>query len=202
MNPAEPTDAALIARCRDGDDAAWAELVDRHGGLVTAIARRQGLDASGADDVFQQTFIALTRSVDSMENPQGLVRWLITTATRIAQRSAASRRRQVGITGGERAEVAATVDPGATDAGSGADVGLERWEDEHRIQRALAGLGERCRVLLQALYGVGADPSYDRIAERLGIPRGSIGPTRARCLERLMASLAGSGEDSAAERPE
>jgi RNA polymerase sigma factor (sigma-70 family) len=194
------TDAELVGRARTGDAAAWEAIVRRHGGLVLAVARRRGLDAAGADDVVQEVFLALLRGLDGLANPQGLVRWLLTTAERTAAREARSRRRGLGAgsvaaAGDEASGVPEPADEDAPDA-------LERLsglEDRHRVRLALESLGERCRDLLAVLYGRGAAgaPSYDRVAAELGIPRGSIGPTRARCLARLLAILEAGGPPAA-----
>lgn len=185
----QPTDAVLIARCRAGDAAAWEAIVERHGRLVVSVARRQGLDADAADDVFQEVFFALLRTLDSLENPQGLVRWLMTTATRIAIRHGRSLRR------------AASGDalPDLPEEGDTALDRLAGLEDRHRVRLVLATLGDRCRALLMALYARGRTPAYDEIAIELGIPRGSIGPTRARCLAKLVERLETSEASEASE---
>jgi len=192
----EPTDAELVGRCRAGDAAAWEVIVRRHGRLATTIARRRGLDGDGADDVFQEVFLALVRGLDAMQNPQGLARWIITTADRIAARHVRDARRRSAA--GTPPETVADPAHAAGAGGSAVLDDLEALEESHRLRLALEGLGERCRTLLQALYAGGAAPAYDHVAEQLGIPRGSIGPTRARCLSRLLEQLEHLGADGLA----
>ncbi|MHC4954230.1 MAG: RNA polymerase sigma factor, partial [Planctomycetota bacterium] len=62
-------------------------------------------------------------------------------------------------------------------------------EEEELVRRALAAVSERCRELISLLYFEPAALSYDEIAERLGVPRGSLGPTRRRCLDRMRTAL-------------
>jgi len=70
---------------------------------------------------------------------------------------------------------------------------MQSLEDEQAVRRALGAMGERCRRLLRALYFDPSLASYDEVAARLGIPRGSIGPTRQRCLARLREELERAG---------
>ncbi len=194
------TDAELVGWARAGDAAAWEAIVRRHGGLVRAVAHRRGLDAAGADDVVQEVFLALLRGLDGLANPQGLVRWLLTTAERTAARQARSRRRGLGAgpVAADGDEAPGVPEPADEDA-PGAFERLAALEDRHRVRVALESLGQRCRDLLAVLYGRGAagPPSYDRVAAELGMPRGSIGPTRARCLARLLAILEAGGPPAA-----
>lgn len=184
------TDAALVTACRDGDAAAWARLIARHGSLVRAVAVRAGLDAAEADDAVQEVFLALLRGLDGLRNPQGLVKWLLTTSDRVVRRAVAGRARRpvVDADGGPEPE-----DPAETTAEA-----LAAIERDHRVRIALGALGPRCRDLLSALYGRGEPPPYERLGRALGMPVGSIGPTRARCLARLLEILESSERDVSA----
>lgn len=73
------------------------------------------------------------------------------------------------------------------------DDALLRWERQHLIREALKRLGGRCETLLSELFLGKTEGSYDAVAERLGIPVGSIGPTRARCLKKLEELLLSMG---------
>lgn len=177
----EPTDAELVEACLQGDQLAWAELVRRYERLVYSIPRRQGLDGSAADDVFQETFAALVRQLEGLRNRSGLAKWLITTARRIAMRTKADRTQRAGSAPESVVQVA--------------DQSVAAWEHRARVNAALRELGGRCEELLLALHRGADTPAYDVIARQLGIPRGSIGPTRARCLEKLLELLGGDGAD-------
>lgn len=173
------SDTELIQACLVGDQLAWEELVDRYGRLVYAIPRRMGLSATDADDVFQEVFAALVRSLGSVRDQARLSAWLITTTRRECWRRgrATARARESELT--EAIE----------DGGSGPAEEVVRWEREQGVRQAMRRLDERCRELLTALFLDPATPSYDAIAARLGMRVGSIGPTRARCFKKLDAIL-------------
>ncbi len=167
-----PDDASLLDACRRGDDAAWTMLVERHGGLVRAIPRRYGLPASDADDVTQATFLALHRSIDRVRDGQALPAWLMTTAHRETWRIGRERGRRLDL-----ARDFENVQHPAEDV-------LADGEDQALIRRAMEQLEDRCRTLLERLYAADRPP-YETIAREFEMPVGSIGPTRARCLDRL-----------------
>ncbi len=188
FDPAE--DARLVGRCLDGDARAWDALVRRHERLVYGIARSYSLAEEDLGDVFQDVFAALVKGLPRLRDARALVRWLASTTDRIALATALRRRR----------ERAMSTDPEGMDElpGGGAWVGadLEVHEERALVRLALAGLSERCRHLLEALYYEDPTPSYAELSRRLGVPIGSLGPTRARCFERMrhgLAALAGGG---------
>ncbi|MGH2571281.1 MAG: RNA polymerase sigma factor [bacterium] len=168
-----------MAKCAQGDESAWAVLVHRHGGLVYAIPRRMGLDPSDADDVFQITFASLAEEIGSLRKPDRVRAWLATAAHRVALKARARRREELLDTAED------LPDPGELPSEE-----LERLQDRQLVQRALASLSTRCRELLERLYfpkenqdGAG---SYESVAKDLDMPLGSVGPTRMRCLEKLL----------------
>ncbi len=184
LDPLE--DQRLVDRCLAGDRQAWAALVRRHQRLVQAVARAYRLQESDMGDVFQEVFAALVRGLPRLREPRALVRWLSSTTQRIARATALRRRRETALT--------VTVDPDVIAAYPGEEpaIGsdLERLEDQALLRLALAGLPPRCRRLLEALYYEDPPPAYADISQRLGLPIGSIGPTRARCFERLRQAYA------------
>lgn len=174
-------DAALVEACREGDAGAWDALVARYERLVYTIPFRYGLPQSEADDVFQSVWAALLKHLPTLKEPDRIGAWLVTTA----RRACWDRRR------GAEHERTHSVDP--TDLPE-PDAWFENVSpeeivarhDEHRaLHRALRQLGERCRRLLHYLYNDPAQLPYADIAVRLNMAVGSIGPTRARCLEKL-----------------
>lgn len=168
---------ALIQRCLDGDDAAWRSLMDHHAGLVFAIARRHGLRPDQCEDVAQSVFSALARALPNIRNPEALVGWLGTSARREAWRVVKAERRHAR----DRRDDEPDTPPG--------DEELHRLEAAHRVRAALQRLDERCRDLLSALFIQPGRVDYQQLSERLSIPVGSIGPTRARCLGKLATLL-------------
>ncbi len=178
-------DARLVARCLAGESRAWDALVRRHERLVYAVARSYRLDDDDLGDVFQEVFAALVRGLPRLRESRTLVRWLSSTTDRLARRLALKRRRELALAQQDPAEVERLPAAGAP---VGAD--LEALEQRALLQLALDTLGGRCRELLTALYSYEeGPPGYADVARQLGMPVGSLGPTRARCLERLRAVL-------------
>jgi RNA polymerase sigma factor (sigma-70 family) len=190
--PAEPQLAAedLLSACRAGDSEAWQRLVEKYERLVYAIPLRMGLDRDEAADVFQLTFAALIQSLDAIRDESKLGGWLATVARRQSWALLRRHRDEIAL-----ADVAPQDDPslaerartlGMADAGQ-----IQSWELSLWLDQGLAKLTRKCRELLTALYLDVSEPSYAELAKRLGISIGSIGPTRARCLERLRQILTG-----------
>jgi RNA polymerase sigma factor (sigma-70 family) len=184
-------DARLVERCLGGDSRAWESLVARHERLVYAVARSYRLDDADVADVFQDVFAALVRGLPRLRDARTLVRWLASTTERIARTTALARRRE---------EARSRTEPAALEAlaADDPDVGqeLEVLEAQALMRLALASLPEGCRQLLAALYYDDPAPDYAAISRRLGMPVGSIGPTRARCIDKLrrkLEALAGPG---------
>src|SRR6266540_927124 len=142
---------ALVKSAANGDDQAWAALVERFGRLVWSVARGHGLRAADAEEVFQTTWLRLTEHVGRLKEPERVGAWLATTARNEALK--------VLRAGGR---VTVTDD---------------------------ARLPDRCQRLLRVLIA-SPPPSYVEVAVALDLPIGSIGPTRARCLEQLRKLLA------------
>lgn len=183
----EPSDKELLAACRRGEETAWEQLVQRYQRLVFTIPRRAGLNEDQAADVFQEVFATLLRKLNDIDDPERLHAWLVTTARRTTSRVIAKAQLSISVddyaeTLGEK--LAATPDNAAL-----ADELLLRLEEQHRVRRALERLDERCQKLLKLLFYESEPLSYAEIASLLGTSEGSIGPTRARCLEKLLRLL-------------
>jgi RNA polymerase sigma factor (sigma-70 family) len=137
-------------------------------------------------DAFQDVFTIVWRNLDLLSEPAALPGWISTIARREAWRTARRRSR----TAEQERRVAA--DP----AGSGlpwqsppADDASERAERAALVRHAVDRLDGRCRDMLTMLFWEEPTPPYDEVAERLGMPLGSLGPTRGRCLEKLRERL-------------
>ena len=186
-NDMQPTDKELLISCRRGDESSWQALVDRYQRLIYAIPRRAGLNEDQAGDVFQEVFVTLFEKLNEINEPDRLHAWLVTTARRKTWRLLSKERTsQASKTGDSDAsdEALSVVDNAVLP-----DETLVRLEDQHRIRTALADLDPRCRQLLTMLYYEPEPLPYSAIAVELGTPEGSIGPTRARCLKKLMKLL-------------
>lgn len=170
-------DAELLRRCREGDEDAWRALVERYAPLVLSVPRRYGLKSAACDDVFGEVCVSLVRALGSIRDPKALPQWLIRTATR-ATWDAARRARTPSPE--NLPELTGAAPP---------DAFVAQLEEEERVRAALRAIAERCRRLLELLYFAVPEPSYEEVARRMEMPRGSIGPTRQRCLEKLRAEL-------------
>ena len=164
------SDGELLDLCRSGDAHSWGVLVDRYARLVTSVAVRAGLPIEEAKDVTQSTFVALLESGTRIRDTARVSGWLVT----VAQRQAWMVRRRL-----ERELLVVDDLPDAFDDPR------EAWENLADLQAALHSLGGPCRDLLEALYLDPSGPSYADVASRLGRAVGTIGPTRARCLNKL-----------------
>ncbi len=176
------TDSELIRRCRQGDQHAWTRLIQRYERLVYSVPRRLGMSPEIVDETFQEVWGVLLRRIGSLQHEQALPQWLITTARRIALRLAQRTRSR-----------SSTLDR-LTDRGDAGCVAMpdeefvERAERGHQVAAAMDRIDPACRELLVALMR-SDETSYAQIARQLGMPIGSIGPKRARCLERLLQLL-------------
>lgn len=176
------TDWELISACRAGQANAWEELVIRYERLVFSIALSYGLSRDDAADVAQTTFLALFRSLAKLSQDTRLSAWLATVAHRQTRRILQSRRH-------EYPDALDLLDERSPTIGQPGSNPMERWELVEWLDYGLTSLNERCRRLLLALYFDSSEPSYADVASRLGLPIGSIGPNRARCLEQLKQIL-------------
>jgi RNA polymerase sigma factor (sigma-70 family) len=186
----ETPDTVLISRCVEGDEAAWESLVRRYANLVYAIASRSGLSDDEAADAFQAVFVIVWRNLDLLDEPQAFAGWLATIARRETWRIARGRRRTRERVEQMAADPAGEALPGKP---APADEALDRAERAALVQHAVEGLDGRCREMLTILFWETPTPPYEEVAGRIGMPLGSLGPTRARCLEKLRRRLEEAG---------
>lgn len=187
--PAAPeaaaSDAALIMqRAAQGDQQAWERLVEQYAGLVWAITRHFKLSPSDAADVSQTTWLRLLEHIDRIRRPTAVSAWLVTTARRECELKRRSHEKLSPVQDDEDVFESA-FEPGPETE----DVFLanERAAALHQAISRLPGRGAQLMEMLMA------DPpaTYAEISDRLGIPMGSIGPIRGRCLKILREELAG-----------
>ena len=175
----ERTTAELLGAAGAGDGEAWNALVERYARLVWAVARGFALSGADAADVSQTTWLRLVEHLGKVREPDHLGGWLASTARHECLRILRKSGREV--------------------VGFDADIDIESGEptpetvllDSERNRMLWQSLGEisqRCQVLLRALASA-PPPSYQDVSAALGMPVGSIGPTRARCLDHLKRRL-------------
>lgn len=179
MNAA--TDAELVARCRGGDQSAWAELVDRYARYVYAIAVRvYRLGPDDAEDVFQEVFARVFERLDTLRDGDALRPWLAQTARNCA----------VDLLRRQGREIAVDEVP------EEGDDGLERLDEALTVHSALDGMAPECREILDRFFR--KDESYRTISAELDLPSGTIASRIARCLVRLRDALGEPGRNQPA----
>jgi RNA polymerase sigma factor (sigma-70 family) len=181
------TDESLISACKRGDETAWESLIRRYQRLIYSIPRRAGLDEFSSAEVFQNVFASLIERLDQIEHPDRVKAWLVTTARRETWRIIRLQKesfRTITSSENERGEIIELPDNAPLP-----DEVLLRLEQQHKIRDAVEGMDERCRKLLELLFYRSDPPAYSDVAAALDLPEGSIGPTRARCLKKLLRLL-------------
>jgi len=170
------TDARLVARCREGSDEAWSELVERFSRYVYAICM-QGfrLQASDAEDVFQEVFTRTYQHLDRLRDDAAIRPWLAQLTRRLCIDTLRSSSRE--------APADEDLEP------AGLDAELERLDDALDIHDALARLGGDCREILDRFFA--RDESYKTIGDALELPSGTIASRISRCLSKLKDTLEG-----------
>jgi RNA polymerase sigma factor (sigma-70 family) len=173
--------AELIRRARQGDQLAWNHIVARYSGLIWAITRTYRLASAQADDVAQTCWLRLVEHLDRIRDPEHVGAWLATTARRESVRVLRAAAREAPVPDDvtapmlgvqvETPELLAILSDQAT-----------------RLWQAFRKLPEHCFRLLRSLLA-SPPPSYAEVAAALGMPIGSIGPTRMRCLKLLRDQL-------------
>lgn len=169
----------LVAEAADGSQAAWNAIVDRYSPLVWSICRRFRLSEADAADVSQMVWLRIVERLPSLREPAALPGWLATTTRRECLRSSSAADRRTWSLGELAGQLPADEEDTALDAE------LLAAERRAMVREAFAQLPEHCQRLLAVLV---ADPlPYAEVSARLDMPVGSIGPTRARCLDKLRA---------------
>jgi RNA polymerase sigma-70 factor (ECF subfamily) len=177
---AELSDAELVARLRDGDEAAWRELVDRFSRYVYAIAvQAYRLPPHDAEDVFQDVFARVYERLDSLRDDDALRPWIAQLTRRLCiDRLRAGTR--------ERPAEEELPDRPADDV-------LTELDEAFDVHEALKGLPENCRDILDRFFA--QDESYRTIGNALSLPAGTIASRISRCLDKLRTAF--EGEDPA-----
>jgi RNA polymerase sigma factor (sigma-70 family) len=182
-------DRDLVAACLAGDPAAWETLVARYQRLVYSIPMKSRLSADDAADIFQSVWLKLYEKLASLRDHEKLSSWLITTTTREVWRLAARNRRDSAPASADDDQSDALEQIAAT--APLADAERETLEQQQLVRETLESLPERCRNLLTMLFYEKDELSYAEIARRMAMPVPSVGPTRARCLEKMKKLLHG-----------
>jgi len=170
--------AELYLAARAGDGLAQQTLFEELNELLWRAARRTGLDREGAMDVVQTAWLRLWHPDKELDQPRALTKWLLTTVSREAWKQVGHLRREIVA---DPIDIQEPVIEGIED-------GLVRDVEHEAVRRAFLAQPEKCRQLL-AFVATVSRPDYDVIADALGMKRGSIGPTRGRCLDKMRKTL-------------
>jgi RNA polymerase sigma factor (sigma-70 family) len=174
----DPSVTDLVIRARNGDRQAWDAIVERYAALVWAICRRHRLDDADAHDVGQSVWVQLVGQLGQIRDPAALPGWLTTTARRECDKARRAANRSQAL-----AHVLAAARLPDQQTGM-PEYELLQAEWHVVLREAFARLPPGCARLVAMLI---EDPplSYAQISSELGIPVGSIGPNRRRCLDKL-----------------
>lgn len=187
-------DDVLLQRCRDGDRASWSILVRRYQRLIYTVPRRAGLSEESCADVFQATFARLFEHLDRIEDASRVRAWLVTTARRETLRLLELAQRQgtgspATSAGGRDDDAGGDELDRIADPGPLPETLLSDLQDQHRVRAAVDRLDPRSRQFVELMFLQDEPLPYGEVARRMGMAEGSIGPTRARCLEKLRVLL-------------
>ena len=178
--------ARAVVALRAGDHDPLAALVAELTPLLWHTVRAQGVSAHEAQDVVQGVWIALLRESGSIRDPMATLQWMLVTARRAAWRVAASTRTAAAHVSNDERALDLVVAP----VEELPDVTVVTGERDRVLWEHVQRLPERCRTLLRLVAMVDR-PDYTAVSASLGMPVGSIGPTRGRCLAKLRAALSG-----------
>jgi len=184
-DPDQDSVAALVGSAADGEQWAWQELLSRFSGLIASVGWRYGLSSADVSELQQTTWLRLVENIDRIRQPERVGGWLATTARR---ESLQILRRAGRYTTGVEQVLAALPNETEDDP----DAGPVALELAAAVKAAWGRLKPRCQELLSLLITDEAMP-YRDLSTLLSMPIGSIGPTRARCLEHLRRLVAEEG---------
>ncbi len=171
--------AAAFSDYREGDRSRLGDLVEMLSPLLWHTARSQHATTSVAEDAIQTAWLRLVDAADAITEPRAVTSWLVVTVKRETWRL-------LRLNGREAEPDSGLPEPVSTETPED-DAVLA--ESQLVLWRHVATLSERCQALLRVI-AFSPTPDYAAIAESLGMPVGSIGPTRGRCLAKLRAALA------------
>jgi RNA polymerase sigma factor (sigma-70 family) len=183
------SDRELVAACLSGDHRAWETLIVRYQRLIYSIPVKSRLSPDDAADIFQSVCLKLLENLSTLRDHEKIASWLITTTTRECWRMSARQRRDNPAPPVDDE----SFDPTAEIASAEplADEQIQLIEQQQALRSGLESLPERCQRLLEMLFYQKDELSYAEIARRAAMPVSSIGPTRARCLDKLKKVLEG-----------
>jgi RNA polymerase sigma factor (sigma-70 family) len=175
----------LIDACIAQRPESWEEFLRRYANLIYSTILKVGLPDEDQEDAFQSSILVIYADLGRLRNRESLASWIvgITYRQAINRIRSRTRARETALEEGDEGSGRVMVDP--PDSGDLPDHSRVELERAQQIAEALERLPGRCRRLLQILFYEDPSPDYGEISRREGLPVGSIGPTRARCLEKM-----------------
>jgi RNA polymerase sigma factor (sigma-70 family) len=179
------SDGRLIQGCLNGNEQAWAALIQKYKNLIYSIPMKYGASPEDAADIFQAVCLELFSELPRLRKTEAFRSWLITVTAHQAfhWKRKVRRRAEDELTPLEEETLGADPSPDL----------IEQVEREQILREAVARLPQRCQEIVQLLFYQQPQPSYREVAARLGLATGSIGFIRGRCLTRLQRLLQESG---------
>lgn len=174
-------DQVLVQECLKGNGAAWSALIDKYKNLIFSIPVKRGLSSDRAADIFQNVCLALVSELPYLREPAALPSWLIQTTFHSCLRSEMENQKYTGM-GSEGEDI-------AEDYSKTPEQLVGQLEREQMVRETVAELRGDCRRVVEGLFYEAPAKTYAELAVALGIPKGSVGPTRMRCLEKIKRAL-------------
>ncbi|SRR5579862_2330204 len=172
----------LVKECLDGNEAAWAALIDRYKNLIFSVPIKYRFSREEAADVFQMVCLELLSELSNIREPKALPKWILMVAAHKCYHIKNHGRREQQKMD-DLAKTLENVLPAE------AEVIVQQAESEQRIREAISSLPSRCQELIRLLFFEEPARPYNEVARMLGLARGSIAFTRQRCLDRLRRKL-------------
>ena len=174
-------DTRLVKECLSGNEAAWAQLIDKYKALIYSIPVKYGLPAHEAADVFQATCTELLVRLPELREPRALPKWLMQVAHHECYRWKRQQQRVVSRDG--------EPDLPEPEIPAIAESVVQQTQEEQMLREAMNALTPQCRRLVELLFFETPARPYAKVAEELGLAVGSIGFTRQKCIDRLRRQL-------------
>jgi RNA polymerase sigma factor (sigma-70 family) len=186
----EAADSELVNACLQGEATAWEALIVRYQRLIYSIPLKARLSHDDAADIFQSVCLKLYEKLASLRDHEKLSSWIITTTTRESWRLSSRQRKEQSKNETESEEADEKLQQLASDSPLIEEQRIQ-LEQQQTVRQAVDALPERCKDLVTLLFYRQDEVSYTEISRQMDMPVASIGPTRARCLEKLRKLLHG-----------
>lgn len=180
------SDDRLVRACLDGNDQAWAALIEKYKNLIYSVPLKYGASQSDAADVFQSVCLKLFSELPRLRQSAALRGWLLAVTTHETFHTHKKQRRRGEQALTEFEETQLGTDPRAAPV-------IEEAEREQVLRDAISGLSARCQEIVRLLFYEEPPVPYRDLARRLGLATGSIGFIRGRCLKNLQRALEKAG---------